>query len=350
MDTNSKASPLDLSSYDFRLDPSFIALNPPTNKEDSKLLVYERAKDKITHTTFKHLFDFLPKDYLIVMNDTKVIKARFFGFKNQKKYEIFFHKEIHSEKSKQAFLVQIKGKVKEDDLINIKEGLDVKILKLLDSGFREVEFIKEGKALELASVLSLLEDIGVIPLPPYIKREASAKDLLDYQSVFARNLGSVAAPTASLHFSDSMLTYLKKHYEYLFLTLHVGAGTFQPVQVENILEHKIHTESFFIDRQNLQKLKDSTKIACIGTTALRTLEFLHGCDYKLEQGECDIFLHPLNPPKKAKALLTNFHLPKSSLIMLVASMIGLEKTLELYELAKSKEYKFYSYGDGMLIL
>ncbi|PAF51423.1 tRNA preQ1(34) S-adenosylmethionine ribosyltransferase-isomerase QueA [Helicobacter sp. 13S00401-1] len=344
------ASPLELSSYDFSLDPSFIALSPPLQKEDSKLLVYERTKDKVTHTTFKSLFTYLPKDHLIVMNDTKVIKARFYGFKNEKRYEIFFHKESGHKNGESIFLVQIKGKVKEGDLIAIQKDLYVKVLRLLDSGFREVSFVKNAKSLKLSEVLKLLDDIGLIPLPPYIKREANAKDELDYQSAFAKNLGSVAAPTASLHFSDTMLSYLKSHYEYLFLTLHVGAGTFQPVQVENILDHKIHTESFFIDEKSLTKLKESKKILCIGTTALRTVEYLDEKNYELSSGECDIFLHPLNPPKKATSLLTNFHLPKSSLIMLVASMIGLEKTLELYELAKTKDYKFYSYGDGMLIL
>lgn len=378
---NMAKNDLELSSYDFTLPNELIATAPIMPKENAKLLIYHN--NKIIHSTFKDLFSYIPKDYLIVLNDTKVINARLFANKlnleslktNEikdsilsKSREIFYHKAIENN----LHIVQIKGKVKLYDIFVLqwnKINVYLQVVAIRNNGYREVIFFTTKKAIfkpELLKdityltqnqVFSLLEECGKIPLPPYIKRESIEQDYIDYQSIFAKHSGSVAAPTASLHFSDSMFIKLKQQYNHAFITLHVGAGTFQPVNSENILNHKIHTESCIITNENAKKIMQAKNILCIGTTAMRSVEWLirqknlqdlNNKDYII--GENNIFLHPHNPPKKVKALLTNFHLPKSSLIMLVSSIIGLDKTIEIYNEAIKHKYRFYSYGDGMLII
>lgn len=332
-----------LKSYDYKFDSNLIAKYPVSPKEDAKLLLYEREKNKISHLKFKDLYEILPH-CCIVFNDSKVIKARIFGKKQSgAKVELLFHKAL----SEYEFLVQIRAKVKKDDILNFCDDLKVRILELFDDGTRKIEFLKDKK-LNHKEVLEFLENHGHVPLPPYIKREDEKEDATHYQTVFAKNLGSVAAPTASLHFSKDMLKKLEKKHKLYYLSLHIGAGTFKNVECENILEHKMHQEFFFIDK-NLQKiLLSDEKILAVGTTVARTIE--NFVRTKEEKGLCSLFLHPKNPPKRVDYLLTNFHLPKSSLIMLVSSFIGRKKTIELYEIAMKEEYRFYSYGDAMLIL
>ncbi|MCE3038956.1 tRNA preQ1(34) S-adenosylmethionine ribosyltransferase-isomerase QueA [Helicobacter anatolicus] len=333
-----------LESYDYDLPQELIATYPLTNKEDAKLLIYYKDTGSIEHVCFKNLFDFIPKDYLIVFNDTKVIKARIYGEKKTgAKIEIFFHKAL-----KEGFLVQMRGRVRIGDVIYLAQGYQAKVKAMFDGGFRIVEFFKEEQ--KILDIFLMFEEIGHIPLPPYIKREDEKIDLVEYQSVFASYYGAVAAPTASLHFSESMKSYALENYQTAFLTLHVGAGTFIGVEASDIREHKIHKETLKVSKESMQKIKNSQKILCVGTTALRSVEFLDSIEEDDFFGDCDIFLHCGNPPKKAQALLTNFHLPKSSLIMLVASMIGLENCHRVYQEAIRKKYRFYSYGDGMLIV
>lgn len=340
----------ELQSYDFTLPNNLLAFSPSFPRDVCKLLVYKKDTKKIIHTSFNELFSFIPNDYLILLNDTKVLKARIFAhkeFKN-KSYEILFHKAL----SKTSFLVQIKGKIRPKDILELDCNTFIRVNNILKDGFKDISFLEKlGEdfiLLEEQGVLNLLQEKGKIPLPPYIKRDATLKDEIDYQSVFAKNLGSIAAPTASLHFSKQMLKSLKDSFNHAFLTLHVGAGTFKPVVAEDILEHKIHSEFFSISKSSAEKINKSSKILCIGTTSLRVLEFYNNT--KILQGECDIFLHPFNRPKKADALLTNFHMPKSSLLMLVAGFLSLAEVQEIYKEAIAKEYKFYSYGDCMLII
>ena len=372
---------LDLSSYDFTLPNDLIATEPIKPKENAKLLIYHNGK--ITHTTFYELFNYIPKDYLIVLNDTRVINARLFANKLSleslhktqilndsilpTKREIFYHKHL----SNNLHLVQIKGKAKLHDIFTLQynnTNIFIQVVDIKDDGYKIVSFFtlkdisalkqnllqNHAEKLSQEKVLSLLQTCGNIPLPPYMKRESTEKDSKDYQSIFAKSEGSVAAPTASLHFSESMFKYLKENYNHAFVTLHVGAGTFKPVTCENILNHKIHTESCIIAKKEAQKILESKKILCVGTTAMRSVEWLIRENVaQIESdimGENAIFLNPFNPPKKVKALLTNFHLPKSSLLMLVSSIIGRKETLRIYEEAIANKYRFYSYGDGMLII
>ena len=333
-------SDLLVRNYDYDLPEELIAKYPITPRDMAKLLVYDRAKDKIIHTIFRNILDFVGDKHFI-FNNTKVIKARIYGVKETGgKVELLLNRPI-----KDKFLVFIRGKVKKGTKLLFDKGLMAEVIELLEDGSRVVEFFQNDKKLNFLEVIKILEEIGHIPLPPYIKREDEKVDEVEYQTVFAKKEGAVAAPTASLHFTKELLEKIKnKHY----LTLHVGAGTFKPVEVENIKEHKMHSEFFEIPL-NTAKIIDSNKeIVAVGTTVTRTVEY-YAREKKLS-GECDLFLNPLNPPIRVNHLLTNFHLPKSTLIMLVASFIGREKTLEIYKEAIKNKYRFYSYGDAMLII
>ncbi|PCH23366.1 tRNA preQ1(34) S-adenosylmethionine ribosyltransferase-isomerase QueA [Campylobacter sp. 110] len=336
-----------LSSYDYTLPNELIATYPVHPKEDAKLLVFERKNNQISHTTFKNLQDFLP-DCALFFNDTKVIKARIYGNKSSGgKIELFLHQPcLDSQDS--LFLAQIKGCVKKDEILSFEQNLKVKVIELLDDGLRKVQFFQNDEVLNTFKLYELLDTIGHIPLPPYIKRSDEKSDLEDYQSIFAKNLGAVAAPTASLHFSENMLENLKKRHEIYHLTLHVGAGTFKSVECENLENHKMHSEFFDIPRKACEAIDSQKKILGVGTTVTRTIEYY--ARTKQNQGFCDLFLHPHNPPLRQDYLLTNFHLPKSTLIMLVSAFIGRQNCLKLYDIAIKEKYRFYSYGDAMLIL
>ncbi len=334
-----------VSTYDYFLPTKLIASHPTKNRDDAKVLVYDRKTDTITHTTFKNIFNFFPQKCAVILNNTKVVKARIFGKKESGgKVELLLNSPLQNN----LFSVYIKGKVNIDTKLFFENDLIALVKDLKEDGSRIVEFYHNQNILQTYQLFDLLEEIGHIPLPPYIKRADSAQDSEDYQSVFALKRGAVAAPTASLHFSEDKFEELKDKFETKILTLHVGAGTFKPVTCENILEHKMHSEYFNIDTQT-RKLLDSTKpILAVGTTVTRTVEYY--ARKKKSEGYCDLFLHPQNKPIRVNHLLTNFHLPKSTLIMLVASFVGIKKTMELYNEAVMKEYRFFSYGDAMLII
>jgi S-adenosylmethionine:tRNA ribosyltransferase-isomerase len=332
--------PLKTSSYDYNLPKDLIATHPVSPADSARLLVYNRATDTITHTTFKNLLDVLPKDISIFLNDTKVIKARIFGQKQSGgKIELLLNKPLFMDR----YLVKSVGTE-----IFFDEGLVAKVIELNEDGSRIVEFYKDDKKLDFLSLVEILNKIGHLPLPPYMNREDNKQDEKDYQTLFAKNYGAVAAPTASLHFTDELFEKLKQNFPVNYLTLHVGAGTFKPVDAEDILEHPMHSEYFEIGLDAKKELDKAQKVLAVGTTVTRTVEY-YARTNKI-QGECDLFLNPANKPIKVDHLLTNFHLPKSTLIMLIASFVGLEKTLEIYHEAVKEKYRFFSYGDGMLII
>ncbi len=340
-----KLDPLLVNSYDYDLPKELIASRPVYPADNAKLLVYDRKKDKISHTIFKNILDFLPPKCAIVFNDTKVIKARIYGKKESGgKIELLFNSPLPNER----YLVYIRGKVKEGYKLFFEDNLIALVVKLNEDGTREVEFFQNGKKLDFESLTKVLDKIGHIPLPPYIKREDDFRDEKDYQTLFAKKKGAVAAPTASLHFTKELLEKMKKEHPFYFITLHVGAGTFKPVEVENILEHKMHEEYYEIPLDTKELLLSDREILAVGTTVTRTIEYF--IRTKKVFGKSDLFLHPLNKPIRVNHLLTNFHLPKSTLLMLVASFIGIEKTLKLYKIAVEERYRFFSYGDAMLIL
>ncbi len=337
--------PLKTSSYDYELPKELIASNPVVPADSAKLLVYNRKDQTITHTTFKNLIDFLPDDLSIFLNDTKVIKARIFGKKDSGgKAELLLNKPLFMDR----YLVMIRAKVNVGTNIYFDKNLIVKVLELNEDGTRVVEFYQNDKKLDFLTLVDILNEIGHLPLPHYMNREDEEKDNINYQTLFAKNYGAVAAPTASLHFTPELLEKINDKFDVNYLTLHVGAGTFKPVDAEDILDHPMHSEYFEIGREAKKALDNAKKTLAVGTTVTRTIEYYSRTN--MIQGECDLFLNPSNEPIKVDHLLTNFHLPKSTLIMLIASFVGLEKTLEIYEEAIKEEYRFFSYGDGMLII
>jgi S-adenosylmethionine:tRNA ribosyltransferase-isomerase len=337
--------PLKTSSYEYNLPKELIATHPVSPADSARLLVYDRSTNKITHTTFKHLMDFLPQDLSIFLNDTKVIKARIFGVKETGgKIELLLNKPLFMDR----YLVMIGGKVRVGTKLFFDENLNAEVLEVNDDGSRVVKFFQNDKKLDFLELVEILNKIGHLPLPPYMNREDEKKDEQDYQTLFAKNYGAVAAPTASLHFTPELLEKINAKYDVNYLTLHVGAGTFKPVDVDDILNHPMHSEYFEIGIDAKKALDKAQKVLAVGTTVTRTVEY-YARTNKI-QGECDLFLNPANQPIKVDYLLTNFHLPKSTLIMLIASFVGLEKTLEIYHEAIEEKYRFYSYGDGMLII
>ncbi len=334
------------SSYDFHLPDELIANYPANPRDSAKLLVYDRATDTITHTHFYDLEKFIPKDCALIFNDTKVIKARLFGHKaSGGKIELLINRPLNAV----DINVYIRGRVKAGTQLFFDANLQAKVICCHEDGSREVNFFKDEKLLRFEELLPIVDKIGHIPLPPYIQREDETADANEYQSVFAKEEGAVAAPTASLHFTPEQHKRICKNHKYAYVTLHVGSGTFKPVEAEIITEHPMHAEYYAISNKAKELLDSTTPILSIGTTSTRTIEFYakHG---KIQSGEANLFLHPNNKPSRVNYLLTNFHLPKSTLLMLVASFVGLEKTQELYAEAIKEKYRFYSYGDAMLIL
>jgi len=337
--------PLKTSSYDYDLPKELIASKPVHPADSAKLLVYNTKTDTITHTTFKNLMDFLPDDISVFLNDTKVIKARIFGKKpSGGKVELLLNKPLFMDR----YLVMIRGKVHVGIELDFDDDLKVKVLEINEDGTRVVEFYKNNKKLDFLTLVEILNKIGHLPLPHYMNREDNEEDNTNYQTLFAKNYGAVAAPTASLHFTEELLEKINNKFDVNYLTLHVGAGTFKPVDAEDILSHPMHSEYFEIGREAKKSLDESSKVLAVGTTVTRTIEYY--ARKNMIEGECDLFLNPANKPIKVDHLLTNFHLPKSTLIMLIASFVGLEKTLEIYEEAIKEKYRFFSYGDGMLII
>jgi len=337
--------PLLVDSYDYELPSRLIASRPAEPKDSAKLLVYNRKSGSITHAVFHEILDFIPKEYAVILNDTRVIKARIFGKKESGgKVELLMNSPLE----KNHFLVYIRGRVKTGTTLFFDHDLTAVVDALHEDGTRTVRFYQNKKELDFPALHEVLEQIGHVPLPPYIKREDTKQDEQDYQTLFASKIGAVAAPTASLHFTDALFQKMQAQYESAYVTLHVGAGTFKPVEADNIREHVMHSEFYDIPEKTRQIIDSDKKILAVGTTVTRTVEYYIRSHHPT--GQSDLFLHPNNPPQRVDALLTNFHLPKSTLLMLVASFTGLEKALEIYNEAIAEEYKFFSYGDAMLIL
>jgi len=332
-----------LSDFDFDLPNSLIAQYPIEKRTDSRLLV---VQDDFINATFSLLGEFLkPKD-LLILNDTKVIPARLLGRKESGgKVEILVERLINDFEA----LVMIKAcrAPKIGSYIVLENDKQVKVIDKA-SGLYKVSFGSN-------SILALLNEIGHVPLPPYIERIDGKEDLIRYQTVYAKSDGAVAAPTAGLHFDEPLLSNLNSYgVEHAFVTLHVGAGTFQPVKVEDIKDHQMHSEYFEICQETVDKIvttkANGGRIVAVGTTAVRTLESiaLQG-ELSSEKGDTDIFIYPGFEFRLVDVMITNFHLPKSSLLMLVSAFIGVEKMFQVYQYAIEEKYRFFSYGDAMFL-
>jgi len=332
-----------LSDFDFDLPKSLIAQYPSLSRTDSKLLV---LKDIFVDSTFSQLGDFLKPHDLLVLNDTKVIPARLFGHKDSGgRVEVLVERLINDHEA----LVMIKSSrsPKIGSYIVLENKSCFKICGKND-GIYKVNF-------ESDSILNILNKIGHIPLPPYINRDDSKEDQSRYQTVYAKNDGAVAAPTAGLHFDEMLLSSLENQgINHTFVTLHIGAGTFQPVKVEDIESHKMHSEYYEISTETIDKIEQAKelggRIIAVGTTAVRTLESatVNG-KLKSQKGDTDIFIYPGFKFQIVDAMITNFHLPKSSLLMLVSAFIGYKEMFETYRHAIKEQYRFFSYGDAMFL-
>ena len=343
---------------DYRLPAELIAQQPPPHRSDSRLLVLERRTGKLIDSSFSSLGDFLVPGDCLVLNDTKVIPARFYARRSTGgKLEGLFMAET----GPGVWQVMLKGggKLRLGEKFYVKDRrkadfFQARILQNNGDGVFVLQVESEG------SSEAALEEIGFAPLPPYIKRDddpdVAASDRQSYQTVYASKPGAIAAPTAGLHFTEGLIEQLKaKGILFAYITLHVGAGTFKPITAENLDDHKMHKERFSIDETNA-KLIDETRdkggrIVAVGTTSTRVLETV-AADMPITawSGETDLFIKPGYEFKIVDAMITNFHLPRSTLLALVAAFAGLEKILAAYNHAIQQRYRFYSYGDAMLIV
>ncbi|HAT8250780.1 TPA: tRNA preQ1(34) S-adenosylmethionine ribosyltransferase-isomerase QueA [Legionella pneumophila subsp. pneumophila] len=330
----------------FDLPSELIAQYPLANRSDSRLLIYNRQTEEYGHYQFREIADFLQPGDLLVMNDSKVIPARLYGHKaTGGKVELLVERITGDF----TFLAHIKASksLKSNDLIYLDAGKRLEVLERQDDLFL-------CKASE--NILDLLNDLGHIPLPPYIAREDESLDKERYQTVYAKCAGSVAAPTAGLHFDDAVLSSIRaRGVNIAYVTLHVGAGTFRPVRCERIQDHKMHSEWFTVSPDLCSAVKAAksmgNRVIAVGTTALRSLESAAmGGELIPCSRDTDIFIYPGYQFKVCDGLITNFHLPESTLVMLVSAFIGHQECMALYQEAIDKRYRFFSYGDASLLL
>lgn len=337
--------------FDFDLPEEQIAQVPLEDRTASKLMVLNKQTGDLEHTTFQNIKKYLQKGDCIVLNDTRVLPARLFGVKEETgaKVEVLLLKQADGDRWET--LVKPAKRVKEGTVIQFGDGLlKATCVGASDHGGRELEFHYEGIFYEV------LDSLGEMPLPPYIKEQLDDRER--YQTVFAKERGSAAAPTAGLHFTEKLMEEIKDMGVHIaFITLHVGLGTFRPVSVEDINEHEMHSEFYQMTEGTAKLLnevrKQGGRIISVGTTSTRTLETItRDYDGKFHEasGWTDIFIYPGFEWKAIDGMITNFHLPKSTLIMLVSALAGRENVLHAYNTAVQQGYRFFSFGDAMLII
>ncbi len=336
--------------FDFYLPERLIAQNPIDKRDESRLLVLDKKKGNITHTYFKNIVDYLKKGDVLVLNDTKVMPARLIGIKNETKatIEILMLKKFSNNEDTWEVLCKPAKRVKLGTIINFSDKLKAECIEIKEEGIRILKFIYQGIFYEI------LNELGEMPLPPYIHEKLKNKDR--YQTVYAKNMGSAAAPTAGLHFTKELMNKIsEKGVKIEYITLHVGLGTFRPVTVEDVTQHKMHSEFYQMSDETAKVLNDAKKnnnrIISVGTTTTRTLETimnLYG-EFRECSGWTDIFIYPGYHFKAITSLITNFHLPKSTLIMLVSALAGKDNIMNAYSEAVKNEYRFFSFGDSMFI-
>jgi len=336
-------------AYHYELPKELIAQKPIEPRDSSRLMVIHRASGSIELMTFRDLLDLLSSGDSFVFNDTRVIPARLLGKRlTGGEAEVFLLKERSI--GIWEVLVRPGRKMRSGDRVIFADSFSCEVLEVLPDGNRLVQFTWEGE------FHAVLERYGHVPLPQYIERSDEPSDRERFQTVYAASPGAVAAPTAGLHFTEEMLARcVAKGITYETITLHVGLGTFRPVQVEDIRDHSMHSEPFWITEQTakiLNSRKQGTRQICVGTTSCRALESASSAEGVIFPGAYDtsIFIYPGYSFKYVQALLTNFHLPGSSLLMLVSAFGGYEIIREAYERAIKEKFRFYSYGDAMLIL
>ncbi|SFA38668.1 S-adenosylmethionine--tRNA ribosyltransferase-isomerase [Parageobacillus thermantarcticus] len=337
--------------FDFDLPEELIAQTPLPNRDASRLMVLDKKTGEIRHETFRNILSYLREGDCLVLNDTRVMPARLYGEKEDTgaNIEVLLLKQLEGDRWET--LVKPAKRVKVGTTIIFGDGrLKATCVNTLEHGGRILQFSYRGIFYEV------LEQLGEMPLPPYIKEKLD--DPERYQTVYAREIGSAAAPTAGLHFTEQLLDDIRaKGVHIAFITLHVGLGTFRPVNVENIEEHDMHAEFYQMTEETARLLNEvrrqGGRIIAVGTTSTRTLETIatrHNGTFVAESGWTDIFIYPGYEFKAIDGLVTNFHLPKSTLIMLVSALAGRENILRAYNVAVKERYRFFSFGDAMLII
>jgi S-adenosylmethionine:tRNA ribosyltransferase-isomerase len=346
---------MNIKEFDYHLPKQLIAQHPAKNRDLSRLLVLNRRSGKIKHCFFRNITEYFSPGDALVFNDTKVRPASLTGKIGDKDIGILLVERIFKNK----YLVKAKPakKLRQDTVIDFAGGKYKAVAKendqARDQAMRCIEFQYEH------DIETVLDEFGKMPLPPYIKRQATDSDARRYQTVYARNPGAIASPTAGLHFTDGILKELNlKDINTFYLTLHVGLGTFLPVKVDNLEDHKMHSEYYYLSKETAEDIvkvkKNKKRICAVGTTVCRVLESCSGNDeafsLKSGRGKTDIFIYPPYEFKAVDMLLTNFHLPKTTLLMLVSAFAGKDLIMKAYKQAVEEEYRFFSYGDAMLII
>jgi len=344
-----------VSEFDYTLPEELIAQTPSDKRENSRMLVLNRPNHTLLHKHFYDIVDLIDENHILILNNTKVIPARLYGYKDTgAKIEVFLLKE--KENKEWEVLIRPSKRVKSGTIIKISDELSAEVLlPLEDDGKWRVKMLYQG------NILDILHKVGNIPLPPYIERKMTNEELkkLDferYQTVYAKDEGSVAAPTAGLHFTQDILKKISnKGVEIGYVTLNVGIGTFRPIKCENVLDHKMDSECFEISKKTADLINraksNNKKLIAVGTTTVRTLETAFqqfGCIKECKSAS-ELFIYPPYEFKVVDKLITNFHLPKSTLLMLVSALAGRDFILEAYNEAIRNKYRFYSYGDCMFI-
>ena len=350
-----------LSKFAFELPDERIAQHPADVRDESRLMVVHKDTGKIEHKIFKDIIDYYDEDDVFIFNNTKVFPARLYGTKEKTgaKIEVFLLRELNNESRLWDVLVDPARKIRVGNKLYFTdvEGNDVLVAEVVDnttSRGRTIRFFFEGTDDEFKTILKTL---GNTPLPKYIDREPTLKDIERYQTVYAKKLGAVAAPTAGLHFSNALMKKLEiKGINFAEVTLHIGLGTFRSIDVEDLSKHKMDAEYFEIDETCagiVNKAKANKRRVCaVGTTSMRSIESGVSAtnNLKAASGWTNLFIYPPHEFSIADSMLTNFHLPKSSLVIMASAFGGMELTMEAYEEAIKEKYNFYSYGDAMLII
>ena len=340
-----------LEEFDFYLPEELIAQTPLLKRDTSKLLTINRKENTYEHKVFSDIVDYFNPGDTLVLNNTRVMPARLYGQKKDTGASIEVLLLKNKEHNMWECLVKPAKRIKVGSIVSFGEGImEAECVKVLDDGFRYFEFKYEGIFQER------LDELGTMPLPPYIKERLTDKER--YQTVYSKEVGSSAAPTAGLHFTNELLDKIKqKGVNIVYLTLHVGLGTFRPVSVENIEDHDMHSEYYTLDKEAANVINETKKnggrVFSVGTTSTRTLETIardNDGEIVPASGWTNIFIYPGFEFKCVDGLITNFHLPKSSLIMLVSAFYNREKVLELYKIAVENKYRFFSFGDAMIII
>ncbi|MBR4693273.1 MAG: tRNA preQ1(34) S-adenosylmethionine ribosyltransferase-isomerase QueA [Bacilli bacterium] len=338
-----------VEDFDYDLPEELIAQTPLKQRDSSRLLVLDKETGEVEHKHFYDIIDYLEEGDTLVLNDSKVLPARLIGVKEETNavIEILLLKNL--EKDNWECLVKPARRIKVGTIVSFGEGkLKARCIKELDEGLRHFELIYNGILMEI------LDELGTMPLPPYIHEKL--EDQSRYQTVYAKEVGSAAAPTAGLHFTKELLKKIEdKGVNIAYVTLHVGLGTFRPVSVERVEDHEMHKEFYTMTKEVADLLnktkKNGKRIIAVGTTSTRTLETIASKynEFRECSGWTDIFIYPGYKWKAINCLITNFHLPKSTLVMLVSSLAGREHILNAYKIAIENKYRFFSFGDAMFI-